>query len=256
MLHFHELVPLVPEKWGIGARIRPGLGYLFGAHVRRNTPKRMYLSRREAPRTPTPKYHPPPKYYLMLLFLDTETTGLPKYSATTATEKWPRVVQLAWSLYDTEGNRESRNSFIIYPTDFSIPMDSARIHGITTERAKTEGVSLHKVLPQLNADVEKATTVIAHNVEFDLPIVHTEFVRCRLETNLLKKQTACTMKPREIVSWCKIPKKSGYGFKWPTLAELHLQLFEEEFTGSHDAGADVEACAKCYFELRKRGIIG
>lgn len=192
----------------------------------------------------------------MLLFIDTETTGLPRYSATTDIEKWPRVVQLAWALYDTEGNRKSRNSFIIYPTDFSIPMDSARIHGITTERAKAEGVSLYKVLPQFNADVEKAATIIAHNIAFDLPIIHTEFVRCRLETKLLEKENFCTMKPREIVSWCKIPKASGYGYKWPTLTELHLQLFEEEFTGSHDAGADVEACARCYFELRKRGIIG
>ncbi|MDD4136654.1 MAG: 3'-5' exonuclease [Methanoregula sp.] len=191
----------------------------------------------------------------MLLFIDTETTGLPKYSYKDPTEKWPRVVQLAWSLYDNDGNRESQESYIIYPTDFIIPMDSARIHGITTERAKAEGTSLYKVLPKFNADVEKAETIIAHNLDFDLPIVHTEFMRCRLETNLLAKQTVCTMKPREIVSWCRIPKASGYGYKWPTLTELHLQLFQEEFTGSHNAGADVEACARCYFALRKRGII-
>ena len=192
---------------------------------------------------------------IMLLFVDTETTGLPKYSATNDIEKWPRVVQLAWSLYDSEGTRESQNSFIIYPTDFTIPMDTAKIHGITTERAKKEGESLHKVLPRFNADVEKARTIIAHNLDFDLPIVNTEFMRCKLETNLMKKQNFCTMKPREIVSWCKIPKASGYGYKWPTLTELHLQLFQEEFTCSHNAGADVEACAKCYFELRRKGII-
>lgn len=191
----------------------------------------------------------------MLLFFDTETTGLPIYSATDPTEKWPRVVQLAWSLYDTEGNRQSQNSFIIYPTDFTIPMDSAKIHKITTERAKAEGVSLHKVLPQFNADVEKALTIIAHNVDFDLPIVHTEFMRCKLETNILQKQNYCTMKPREIVSWCKIPKANGYGYKWPTLNELYMQLFQEEFTESHNAGADVEACARCYFELKRREVI-
>ncbi|MGB7787202.1 exonuclease domain-containing protein [Methanoregula sp.] len=192
----------------------------------------------------------------MLLFIDTETTGLPRYSATEATEKWPRVVQLAWSLYDNDGNRESQESYIIYPTDFTIPLESVKKHGITTERAKAEGTSLHKVLPKFNADVEKATTVIAHNLDFDLPIVHTEFMRCRLETNLAKKETFCTMKFPKIIHWCKLPKASGHGYKWPTLTELHLQLFQEEFTGSHNAGADVGACARCYFELRKRGIIG
>ena len=191
---------------------------------------------------------------IMLLFIDTETTGLPKY-ASNDIEKWPRIVQLAWSLYDADGNRESLNSFIIYPTDFVIPQDAASIHGITTERAKKEGLSLHKVLPQFNADVEKAITIIAHNAEFDLPIVHTEFMRCKLDTNLLKKQKFCTMKTQKIISYCKIPKPSGMGYKWPTLNELHLQLFGTEFMDSHNAGADVEACAKCYFELRKRGII-
>ena len=191
----------------------------------------------------------------MLLFLDTETTGLPK-SSSDDQDKWPRVVQLAWSLYDNEGNRESRNCFIIYPVDFTIPRDAARIHGITTDRAKSEGVSLHKVLPQFNADAEKATTIIAHNLAFDLPIVTTEFLRCRLETNLLKKRNFCTMRAPAIISYCKLPKKSGTGHKWPTLSELHLQVFGTEFTGSHDAGADVEACARCYFELCRRGIIG
>ncbi len=191
----------------------------------------------------------------MLLFLDTETTGLPKYHATNDSEKWPRIVQLAWSLYDREGNRESQNSFIIYPMDFTIPPDSARIHGITTERAKSEGVSLHKVLPLFNADVEKANIIIAHNADFDLPIIKTEFLRCRMATNLAEKQKFCTMKAPGIVSYCKIPNSSGTKNKWPKLTELHLHLFEAEFSGCHDASADVEACAKCYFELRKRGVI-
>lgn len=206
------------------------------------------------PQTPNPKYHPP-RIVVMLLFIDTETTGLPRYSAADPIEKWPRVVQLAWSLYDAEGNRESKNSFIIYPTDFTIPMDSARIHGITTERAKAEGVSLYKVLPQFNADVERATTIVAHNLDYDLPIVHTEFVRCRMATDLLAKEQCCTMKPPQIREFCKLPSKSGRGYKWPTLNELHTKLFSEGFTGSHNAGADVEACARCYFELKRQGII-
>ena len=48
---------------------------------------------------------------IMLLFIDTETNGLPK-SASHDFERWPRVVQLAWSLYDQDGIRESVHSFI------------------------------------------------------------------------------------------------------------------------------------------------
>lgn len=149
---------------------------------------------------------------IMLLFFDTETTGLPDKYASNDFEKWPRIVQLAWSLYDNDGNRESLNSFIIYPTDFVIPQAAVAKHGITTERAKIEGVSLYKVLPRFNADVEKVMTIIAHNTEFDLPIVNTEFKRCKLETNLHKKQKFCTMKSPKIISYCKLPKPSGNGY--------------------------------------------
>jgi DNA polymerase III epsilon subunit-like protein len=138
---------------------------------------------------------------------------------------------------------------------FVIPQKAASIHGITTERAKKEGLSLHNVFPQFNADVENAMTIISHNTDYDLPIINTEFLRSKIDTNLLKKQNFCTMKTPKIVSYCKLPKPSGMGYKWPALTELYLQLFKMEFTDSHNASADVEACAKCYFELRKRGII-
>ncbi|MGB7992555.1 exonuclease domain-containing protein [Methanoregula sp.] len=191
----------------------------------------------------------------MLLFVDTETSGLPNYSATADFEKWPRVVQLAWSLYDNDGNRESLNNFIIYHTDFVISPGSVRVHGITTEKAKKEGVSLNKVLPLFNADIEKTELIIAHNVQFDLPVINSEFLRCNLETNLLKKSTFCTMKTSKIVSFCRLPKPSGNGYKWPQLSELYVKLFKTELTESHNASVDVDACAKCYFELQKRGII-
>jgi hypothetical protein len=44
-----------------------------------------------------------------------------------------------------------------------------------------------------------------------------------------------------------------YGFKWPKLEELHAFLFETGYDCAHDASRDVEACARCFFELRRRG---
>ncbi len=146
----------------------------------------------------------------MLLFIDTETTGLPK-SGGSDLERLPRIVQLAWAVYDRDGTRDSVNSHIIYPTDFVIPHDAASIHGITTDRAKREGVSLYKVLPDLNRDIDRASAIIAHNADFDLPIVNTEFMRCRIETNLFRKPKFCTMKTPKIVNCCKIPSPSGRG---------------------------------------------
>jgi hypothetical protein len=50
------------------------------------------------------------------------------------------------------------------------------------------------------------------------------------------------------VDYCKIESK--YGYKWPKLSELHIKLFGEDFEGAHNALADIEATAKCFWKLR------
>ena len=54
-------------------------------------------------------------------------------------------------------------------------------------------------------------------------------------------------------NFCQIP--GPYGYKLPTLTELHQKLFDTLFNGTHDALCDVSACAKCFFELKKRGVL-
>jgi DNA polymerase-3 subunit alpha len=80
----------------------------------------------------------------MYLVFDTETTGLPKnYQAPLDDfSNWPRLVQLAWNLYDAEGNKWESYSYIIKPNGFIIPPESTKIHRISQEKAEIEGVDL------------------------------------------------------------------------------------------------------------------
>lgn len=73
----------------------------------------------------------------MYLFFDTETTGLPRNWKAPVTDlnNWPRMIQIAWILCDTAGNRINTHSYIIKPEGFTVPVESSRVHGITTERA-------------------------------------------------------------------------------------------------------------------------
>ena len=57
----------------------------------------------------------------------------------------------------------------------------------------------------------------------------------------------------QATDFCRIP--GTYGYKWPTLSQLHRELFKCGYEEAHDAGADVAACAKCFFELKRRRII-
>jgi DNA polymerase-3 subunit epsilon len=59
---------------------------------------------------------------------------------------------------------------------------------------------------------------------------------------------------KQSTEFCRMPGRYG-SYKWPRLSELHVKLFDTPFEGVHDAKEDVQACAKCFFELKKQGII-
>ena len=189
----------------------------------------------------------------MYLFFDTETTGLPKdwKAPVSDLDNWPRLVQIAWSHYDVSGNKISENNFIIKPQGFVIPSYSSTVHKISTERALQEGVDLNMALEKFVKEIKNVKFLVAHNMDFDTKIVESEFLRNNIVSNISEISKICTM--RKTTNFCQI--KGPYGFKWPTLAELHLKLFEEGFEDAHDASVDIMACAKCFFKLKKMKII-
>jgi DNA polymerase III epsilon subunit-like protein len=189
----------------------------------------------------------------MYLFFDTETTGLPRsYSApVTNLTNWPRLVQLAWLLTDSQGNEVSSAEYIIKPEGFVIPSNATKIHGITTKRAQREGTELHAVLAEIILAINQASVLIAHNMQFDEKILGAELLRSGYSDILATKERKCTM--QSSTNFCKIP--SHYGYKWPTLQELYKKLFNEQFADAHQALVDVRACSKCFFELKRRKLM-
>ena len=189
----------------------------------------------------------------MVLFFDTETTGIPRnYKAPASdSENWPRMVQIAWLLIDAENREIESAEHIVKPDGFTIPADAARIHGITTEMAEKQGVDLKLVLAAAAASMSKASTLFAHNIAFDEKILGAEFLRSGFANLVEAKPRRCTM--QESTDYCRLPGR--YGFKWPTLQELHLKLFNEPLEGAHRALVDVRACARCYFELKRLKVM-
>ena len=189
----------------------------------------------------------------MYLFFDTETTGLPgNWNApVTDLDNWPRLVQIAWLQYDHKGRKVSGRDYIIKPEGFTILDEASQIHGISTDRALQEGVSLQKVLEEFSSMIDESTFLVAHNMSFDEKIVGAEFLRQRVKNSFSETERICTMKAT--TDYCKLPGK--YGYKWPKLSELHIKLFKNDFEEAHDASVDIAACAKCFWELKNRGII-
>ena len=190
----------------------------------------------------------------MYLIFDTETTGLPKKfnAPITDLDNWPRCVQIAWQLHDYDGTLIEHNDFLIVPDGYDIPYQSEKIHGISTALAKTKGESLKEVLNSFINVLSKTKVLVGQNLKFDLNIVGSEFHRLGYDNEWLKMPVldTCTEKSAFL---CKLPGGRGGKFKYPTLSELHQCLFKVPFKEAHNATADVEATARCFFELIRKG---
>lgn len=189
----------------------------------------------------------------MYLFFDTETTGLPlSWNAPISDlNNWPRMVQIAWTKHNEDGKQITKKEYIIKPEGFFIPHEAAKVHGISTETANEKGISLESALNEFLNDLEDVEYLVAHNIDFDEKIVGAELIRKNLPNKIPNIKKICTMKSS--IDFCQIPGKDKY--KYPKLQELHFKLFNKNFENAHDALVDVKACSKCFFELKKIGVI-
>jgi len=191
----------------------------------------------------------------MYLIFDTETTGLPKRwdAPITDSDNWPRCIQIAWQLHDDMGNLLSHEDYLIQPEGFNIPYDAEKVHGISTELAQEQGVSLALMLEKFNSALSQTKFIVGQNLKFDINIIGAEFHRLNIENPLSKLPVldTCT----EITaSLLQLPGGRGGKFKLPNLTELHQYLFNKPFAEAHNATADVEATTRCFFELVRREV--
>ncbi len=189
-------------------------------------------------------------YYL---FFDTKTAGVPRdYNEPASNMRnWPRLVQLGWILTDKEGNVLSQGNEIVKPEGFVISADAVRVHGITTEKAQREGKSLREVIEAFLKDVQQSKWLVGHNIFFAQQVVGEELYRMGIFDTIRTAKSLCTMVAGAV--YCKIP--GYYGYKSPELQELYHKLFGCNFEDAHDAMADITATKKCFFEMRRRGLI-
>jgi DNA polymerase III epsilon subunit-like protein len=189
----------------------------------------------------------------MYMFFDTETTGLARNWKAPITDlsNWPRIVQLGWVLCGDDGVVVGEAEWIVRPDGFTVPTEASRIHGITMEMAMDVGVPLAQALTAFQLAAASRSVGVAHNLKFDESVLGAEFIRAGLSNPLQRLTRLCTMQAS--TDYCRIPGR--YGFKYPTLEELHKHLFNESAAAAHSASGDARACARCYFELKQRKVI-
>ncbi len=112
---------------------------------------------------------------LPLLSLDCETTGVDVFE--------DRIVEIAAAVIDPDGDVPGTWSRIVNP-GVLVPDAAAQVHGITTERAATEGVTPVEALTYVAVAIQNHlyahdghAGIVIYNATFDLPLLLTEAER-------------------------------------------------------------------------------
>lgn len=196
----------------------------------------------------------------MILFFDTETTGLPDFKARSHDPNQPHLVQLALLSFDDAGNEVDSGisqSMIIRPDGWTITPELTAIHGISHERAMNEGIAEDIAVQMFVIAQARCSLRVAHNESFDRRILRIAMTRAGLERDFIEHIEArasfdtCAA-AKSIVNLPPTDKMLAAGFtgpKPPKLEECIKHFFGEELAGAHDALIDTRACARIYFHL-------
>jgi len=119
----------------------------------------------------------------IILCFDTETTGKPPNNERyfnenrgAKAEEWPRVIQLAFILYDTEKKKQLAfyDKLIKLPVGQIVPPDSTAVHGISDADLEKKGINIRTAIKMFIQFFNKADFVVGHNVQYDINVMCAE----------------------------------------------------------------------------------
>ena len=195
---------------------------------------------------------------MRVLVFDTETTGLPKkrYAKISDSENWPHIIQLSYVVFDSETDTLTveGDHIIKLSDDIEIPESSVKIHGITREISKTQGISITRAIGYFMVAYANSDVVVAHNTQFDKDMINAECYRNKIKLGFQIKPVMSfmdTMKMGKDICNIRMQHKlTGEIYvKPPKLTELYQKLFDVDAKNLHNSFIDVLVCLRCYAKL-------
>jgi DNA polymerase III epsilon subunit-like protein len=177
---------------------------------------------------------------MSILYLDTETNGVGNFRPPTQ-----RLIQLAW-IY-----KVPKTYYIKDVTEIAENLP----HKITIEQCRKEGVDFDEAFAEFYNDFSNASSIVAHNLDFDIGIIKNELklrnsdIHDKFKAELKTKQFQCTMK--DSVQICKL-KFNDYSknFKFPKLTELYFHYYQSlPDIEPHDALNDCYILKMCHQKM-------
>ena len=194
---------------------------------------------------------------MKLLFIDTETNGLPanRFAPFTSHTLWPHIIQISWQLVDSKTWEvlSEYDSFIKPRAPWS--KDAERVHQIPETIAERFGKDPYIVFQELALVIKSCDVVISHNILFDKTVILSEIQRLKETGAQLEpwsfwgpsKQEICTMNKSR--KYCAIKFPNSEDYKYPKLNELYMRLFNKVYDTSegslHNSKHDVSCLVEC-----------
>lgn len=183
------------------------------------------------------------------IVIDTETSGLGKHDT---------ILQIAYQRFGRDGTlNDPFSTYINPPFEYEIHEKAFEVNGLTKEFLLENGYIRSQTVSMLTRLCRFANDgylFIGHQIAYDFRMIHQALKQYEMSTALIECTTFCTKENKAIRDFVQAVDINGRR-KAPNLSELYKKLFNEQVQGAHDALADVQATARCYFELKKRGII-
>ena len=184
---------------------------------------------------------------------DTETTGLPDWSAPADSPQQPRLASFCLLMVDDDLEIEARLHGLVKPDGWEMPAAATAINGLTQDRLEQEGWDVTLPLFALRRAIDTGRILVAHNLQFDTKIMRGELRRAKL-SDAGCITGICTM--RGLTHTCALPHPKRSGYKYPRLEEACRVVLRREMKGAHDALNDAKACLWLLRAMRERGMLG
>lgn len=162
---------------------------------------------------------------------DLETTGVDPHTG--------RIVSAALVPF-VSGEEGPARTWLVDP-GVEIPEAAQRVHGISTERAREEGqptaVALPQIVDAVCALADTGTTLVGHNIVYDLTVLATEAVRA----GLLPSTESLLERIPPVLDTLVVDRKVDTYRRGPRTLGALAQHYGVSLHDAHDALADARA---------------
>lgn len=174
----------------------------------------------------------------LIFIFDTETDGLIRDSIL------PNIIQISWMIIDYDGIVYKKSTELING-NYNPNSDAFKINNLKPEIIKKLGLEPEEAYQKVVYDLKYCNLIVAHNLDFDYPILKNEFSNYNVNFDLSKLKKFCTMK----WGYNELKKKLESDPKYPKLTELYEYLFNHTIRQYHNSNSDVVILSKIVKEI-------